>query len=326
MSAPYWLRLLFLSLGSFFLVNALVGLAARFASRAAIRLGEKLRPRAAARLLLALRFLGPALGMAFVLGLCVPSYLRFEPHAESERIGLLCLALGVCGAAGWLTSLARAGSSIAVSLLLTRLWKCKGQTAPLLETESGAMVVEENGPLLAVAGVFRPRLVVSRSLLRALSSEQLAVALQHESAHRASRDNLKRLALLLAPDVLPFSKAFALLEREWTKFSEWAADDDAVGGDSESAVLLADALVRVARMGTGPRLSSLHTSLLGGHQDLSARVDRLLRLNSALPAGCSSSWPRALGGGLCLAVCGLVVAIAPMVLFSIHRILEIFLR
>jgi len=326
MSAPYWLRLLFLSLASFFLVNAFVGLAARLASRTAIRLGEKLRPRAAARLLLALRFLGPALGMAFVLGLCVPSYLRFEPHAESEQIGLLCLALGICGAGGWIGALARTGSSIAASLRLKRLWKRKGQMAALPGGESGGVVVEKNGPLLALAGVFRPRLIVSRGLLRSLSNEQLAVALQHENAHRASRDNLKRLALLLAPDVLPFSKAFALLEREWAKFSEWAADDDAVRGDSERALLLAGALVRVARMGAGPRLSYLHTSLLGGHQDLSARVDRLLHLSSLPGVATSSSWRRALASGLCLGAFAAAVAIGPAALSSVHRILEIFLR
>lgn len=326
MSAPYWLRLLFLSLASFFVVNAFVGLAARLASRAVIRLGEKMRPRAATRLLLAMRFLGPAFGMAFVLGLCVPSYLWYEPHAESERIGLLCFTLGICGMAVWFSSLARAGNSIVTSLRLTRLWKRMGQIASLPGEKYGAVVVEKNSPLLVLAGAFRSRLVVSRGLLRALSKEQLAVALQHESAHRASRDNLKRLALLLLPDVIPFVKGFVLLEREWAKFSEWAADDDAVCGEPERAVLLAGALVRVARMGTGPRLSYLYTSLLGGHQDLSARVDRLLRLNPLRQTGRSSNRPRALVGCLCLVVCAGVLAAGPSALASVHLMLEIFLR
>jgi Zn-dependent protease with chaperone function len=326
MSAPYWLRLLFLSLASFFVLNALVGLAARLATRTAVRIGEKLPPRAAARLLLAMRFLGPALGLVFVLGLCVPSYLRFEPRAESERIGMLCIALGVCGAAGWFGSLSRAGSSLAASLRLTRLWKHKGQMSPLPGEEFSAVVLEKGSPLLALAGVFRPRLVVSRGLLGALSNEQLAVALQHENAHRTSRDNLKRLALLLAPEALPFVKNFALLEREWAKFSEWAADDDAVRGDSRRAVLLADALVRVARLGTDPLLSYLHTSLLGGHQDLSARVDRLLHLNMSPAVANAPKWSRALTSGLCLAVCAVAVGIGPVALSSVHRLLEIFLR
>jgi Zn-dependent protease with chaperone function len=326
MSAPYWLRLLFLSLASFFLVNALVGLAARLATRTAIRIGEKLPPRSAARILFVLRFLGPALGIAFVLGLCVPSYLRFEPRTESERIGVLCMTLGVCGAAVWLSSLRRAGSSLAASLRLTRLWKRKGQMSSLPGEEFSAVVLEKDSPLLALAGVFRPRLVVSRGLLGALSNEQLAVALQHESAHRASRDNLKRLALLLAPDVFSFTKSFVLLEREWAKFSEWAADDDAVRGDSRRAILLADALVRVARLGTRPRLSYLHTSLLGGHRDFSARVNRLLHLSSVPAAACPSSRRRGLAPVLCLTVCAVAVAAAPVAFSSVHRILEIFLR
>lgn len=325
MNAPYWLRLLFLSLASFFVVNAFVGLAATFASRAAIRLAERLRPRGAARLLLALRFLGPALGTAFVLGLGVPSYLWYEPHGESERIGLLCFALGICGTVVWSSSLVRAGSAIATSLRLTRLWKRIGQITWLPGEKYGAVVVKKDGPLLVLAGVFHSRLVVSLGLLRALSSEQLTVALQHESAHRASRDNLKRLAFLLVPNVIPFVKSFDLLEREWAKFSEWAADDDAVRGESERAVLLAGALVRVARMGSGPRLSYLHTSLLGGHQELSARVDRLLRLNS-VPAAGRSNWPRVLGGCLGLLGSAGVLAVGLSALESVYRVLEIFLR
>jgi len=325
MSAPYWLRLLFLSLASFFLVNALLGLAARFASGAAIRLAEKLQPRAAAGLLLALRFLGPALGVIAVVGLCMPSYLRFEPRAESERIGLLCLALGVCGAAVWCIAMVRAGSAIAASLRLTRLWKRKGRIASLPGEESGAVVVEKDSALLALAGVFRSRLLVSRGVLRALSHEQLAVALQHESAHHTSHDNFKRLLLLLAPDVLPFVRIFVLLEQEWAKFSEWAADDDAVRGESERALLLAGALVRVARMGMGPRLSYLHTSLLGGPQDLSARVERLLN-RKPLPEAAPSCWARAMVSGLCLAVCAAALVMVPATLSSVHRILEFLLR
>lgn len=325
MSAAYWLRLLWLCLASFFLVNAFVGLAARLASRTAVGVAEKLRPRTAARLLLTLRFLGPALGMIVVVGLCLPSYLRFEPRAESERIGLLCLALGVCGAVGWSSSLVRAGRAIVSSLYLGRLWRRARRAELLPGGKSIAVVAEKDAPLLALAGVFRPRLVVSRGVLRALSNEQLAVALQHESAHHTSHDNLKRLLLLLAPDVFPFVRIFALLEQEWAKFSEWAADDEAACSEPERAVLLAGALVRVAQMGTGPRLSYLHTSLLGGPQDLSARVDRLLH-RKPLPEAALSRWARAMVSGLCLAVCAGALVMGPATLSSVHRILEFLLR
>jgi len=122
MSAPYLLRLVCLSLVSFFLVNALAGLLASLASQRAIRIVERTRARSAARFLLGVRLLGPVLGIAIMLRLCVPSYLRFEPLAESERMGWLCLALAACGASGWMISIIRAVRAGAKSVRLTRMW------------------------------------------------------------------------------------------------------------------------------------------------------------------------------------------------------------
>ena len=49
--------------------------------------------------------------------------------------------------------------------------------------------------VMAVAGVVHPKLVVSQTVLDALSDDQREAAFRHEAAHRASRDNLKRLLL-----------------------------------------------------------------------------------------------------------------------------------
>ena len=105
---------------------------------------------------------------------------------------------------------------------------------------------------------------------------QLAAALRHEEAHRISRDNLKRLLLLLAPGLLPGLHGFGAIERGWARFSEWAADDDAVAGDAHRSLSLAAALVRVARMGGSAPVSPLTAAFLGDSREISARVDRLL--------------------------------------------------
>ena len=69
----YASRLLCLCLASFFVVNAVLGLTAAWASRAAIRIAGTMRPRSAARFLFAARVLPCALGIVAVLTLCVPS-------------------------------------------------------------------------------------------------------------------------------------------------------------------------------------------------------------------------------------------------------------
>jgi Zn-dependent protease with chaperone function len=326
MSAPYVLRLVCICLASFFLVSSIAGLIAAFASRSAVRVAETMRARSAARFLFFVRLLPFVLGAGAVLGLCIPSYLWLEPHGTPERVGLICLTLAILAVASCRLSLIRTARAIAVSLRCNRSWQRVGRQTLLTGGASPALVVEKEAPLLALAGVFRPRLVISDAVLQSLSSEELDVALHHENAHRVSRDNLKRLLLVLAPGPLPFVRGFSFLEQAWARFSEWAADDEATGGDSLRALSLAAALLRVARMGASPGLSFLHTSLVAGDRDLFARIDRLLRIDQAHPVPFSRR--RALLGAAGVGV-GFSLAILifwPVTLASVHRFLEQFLR
>src|SRR5437660_11130195 len=193
MISHYAWRLLCLSLASFVLVNGASGLAVAFASRAAIRMAERMRPRSAVLFLFALRAFPFALGTAAVFILCVPSYLWLEPQASSERIGWVCLMLALLGVAGWAGSIGRVARAVGASVRISRAWtRASGKI--LLAHELGeAKIVENDAPLLALVGIFRPKLVISSGVLRSLSSEELHLALQHENAHRTSRDNLKRL-------------------------------------------------------------------------------------------------------------------------------------
>ena len=154
---------------------------------------------------------------------------------------------------------------------------CTGRTAQFAGGRSRVRIVDAPHAFVSLAGVIHPRVILSRAVAGTLSKEQLAAALRHEQAHRVSRDNLKRLLILVAPGLLPFFHGFRDLERAWTRFTEWAADDRAVAGSSRRSLSLAAALVRVARMGAGPEPEPLVTSLLADGEDLSARIDRLLR-------------------------------------------------
>ena len=323
----YTVRLLCLCLASFFLVNGVVGLVTAFASRAVIRTAESMRPRSAARLLFATRVFPCALAVGVVLALCLPSYLWLEPQASSERIGWVCLTLALLGAMGWLDSLTRVVRAFAASLRFNRAWQQAGCETLLPGESSKAVIVEQDSPLLALTGIFHPRLVVSQSVMSSLSTEELHLALQHETAHLISRDNLKRLVILLVPRSIPFFRGFSSLDQSWAKLSEWAADDQAVGGDSRRALSLAAALLRVARMGTAPRLSFLHTSLCAGDHDLSARVDRLLRLEPLPARAVAQEQSLSTGPAFGTAV-GLAIFLAawPAMLSSVHRLLELFLR
>jgi Zn-dependent protease with chaperone function len=322
----YSSRLLCLCLASFFLVNAALGLAAAIASRAAIRIAGTMRARSGALFLFAVRVLPCASGMATVLVLCVPSYLWLEPQTSAERIGWACLTFAILGAAGWFGSITRVALALAASERFNRGWQKAGHEALLVDKSGKVLVVEKKTPLLAIAGIFRPRLIVSQAVLRSLSNEELQLALQHENAHRVSLDNLKRFLLLLVPSPLVLLRGHSSLERCWAKYSEWAADDEAVRGDSRRALSLAGALVRVARMGVAPRLSFLHTSLCADDHDLSERVDRLLQVQPAHARPVSRSRFPVIAWCLGIAVCGGALLPWPAALSSVHRMLELLLR
>ena len=326
MNFPYLLRLMCLCSASFFLVNAAVGLGTLLFSRVAVRYAETRRASIAARFLFTLRMAPFAFGLLIVLGLCIPSYLRFEPEAITERIGLLCSALGLLGAASWTISIARATRALSASWRYTRQCELAARETNALEGSSQVFVVEGEAPLLAMAGLVRPRLLVSRGVMYALSAEELDSALRHETAHRVSRDNFKRLAILLAPDIFPFVRGLRALERSWMKFAEWAADDEAVGGDSRRALWLAGALLCVARMGVGPRLSFLHTSLVARGDELATRVERLLHMRASVPRRGWRPRPLVVSAGLLLASYLVLLMAWPATLSSIHRLLELFLR
>ncbi len=116
MILSYSLRLILLCFAFFFLAHATLGLAAWAAAPAVIRFAERFRPRNAARLLFALRLLPVGLGMLVLFALCVPSYLRLEPKASAEQVGLLCVMAAAAGAALWIVAGFRALSAAIGSL------------------------------------------------------------------------------------------------------------------------------------------------------------------------------------------------------------------
>jgi hypothetical protein len=315
-TVPYLLRLWILCLGTFFVAYAAVGLLAIRFTPAAIRMAERMRPQTSARFLLSLRLLPLGAAAFMVLGICVPSYLWFEQTAAPERLGVACLIVAGLGACLWAISIERSVRACRTSARYLRDCRNIGRETRFPGESSPVCVVEGAASFLGLAGIVRPQVVISRDVVSALSASQLAAALRHEHAHLVSRDNLKRLLVLLAPDVVPFIHGFGPLERAWVRFAEWAADDRAVEGDSRRSLSLAAALVRVARIGSRPH--ALASCLIDDGAGLSARVDRLLN-----PAPAVREPARLLTGAMVLvAVCVLAVVLRPSTLNSGHQLLE----
>jgi Zn-dependent protease with chaperone function len=131
--------------------------------------------------------------------------------------------------------------------------------------------------VMALAGILRPRLLVTRGLIDALTPEELAAAIAHEVGHHRAWDNLKRLAMLGAPDVLRWTPAAHRLEHQWAAAAEHIADAAAAHASGGSARLaLASALVKVARLMPPPTPVTEPISTLIGGGEIASRVQRLI--------------------------------------------------
>lgn len=296
MIGEYGLRLVGFCLASFFAVQLAAGLLLRLATRWLAPAAERMRPRVAARVLLALRWTPAALGAFVVGGLCIPSYLWFEPGDTGEELGIIGLTAAIFAAAVLTMSLVHGIRQVITSRRCVRQF--------------------ENRPMIAITGFLRPRLLISPIVEDALSAEQLDAAVRHERAHVAAQDNLKRLLLAFTPGLLPGVNGFAAVERQWVRLTEWAADDDAVAGDPDRALALAAALVRVARLGTVR--APLTSSMLDG-DDLTHRVDRLLHPIAPV-RGAGSATLASVGAVVMVMLMGL--ALRPATLESAHDLLE----
>ena len=322
MSLPYTLRLLCLCSAAFFVIHLALAVATRLAAGTALRMAERMKPSSAARLLFLLRISPMALTLFAVLAFCIPSYLWLEPEATGEQVGFLCFLTAALGAAIWALSISRVVSAVNGTVRYLHHCERHGRKITLPGEPSPALLLADKAPVLAVAGVVSPRLVISRTVMRGLSTDQREAAVRHERAHCTSRDNVKRFLILLSPDVLPFLRSFTRLEHNWAKFTEWAADDQASAGDPRRALSLASALVRVAKMGTRPHLSFLFSSFCSDDQELSERVERLLRPqpNPGKPA--LVLIPLLTSAGALIAAAVTLVLIWPGSLALVHQALE----
>jgi hypothetical protein len=310
MMPSYVVRLLLLSSASFFLVQLVVSALVAWKTKPAVRRAASMPASSAARMLLTLRLLPAAAAALIVAAICIPSYLRFEPAVADEEAGFLCVSFAALGAVWCGVAACRGiGAWVRSALYVRRIGGVESRIA------GETVWIVPRGAGLALAGLFRPRLLLSEAARTQLSPAQLEVALLHERAHWASRDNWKRLLILLAPPLFP---ALRLLDRTWAKCAEWAADDQAAQGDADRSATLAEALIRVARLQSGIEMPSLVTCLVEADEDLSQRVDRLLALPSRGPSNFRV-------GAIAIGAAVAISAIAATSLHPVHRLLELLL-
>jgi Zn-dependent protease with chaperone function len=213
----------------------------------------------------------PLLGAVLVVLLvAIPSFWSFEPSASDEGVGLPAAVLFAAGTAWMVFRCTRIFNSWRkVSKFIGLASPSLGPSDPLSELE--AYELQGTGPNLFVAGVWRPKLLISSAAVELLDPHEMQAAIRHEFAHVRRRDNLKQVLVRFC--AFP---CFASLDRKWLQAAEMAADDQAAT-DELGAAELASALIKVGKASARMAVPELGMSLVPEDDaPVSERVQRLL--------------------------------------------------
>lgn len=251
-----------------------VGITNRFADRA--------DSSGMANILFALRASPAFLGSLASLGLSLPAFLKFEPHTTHEIPGAPLLLFAAAGIALTAVMSVRCILAMLATRQVREQWL---QDATLLQdakTHIPVYCVQRATSLLAVTGIFSPRIFVSRDVVDSLTTAELDAALSHELAHVSATDNLKQLFLKVTcpPNWL---RTLSNIDSHWARFAEISADERAMTSGA-SALELSSALVKVGRLSGGKHPALLTASHLVDSCG-AATMARVARLRDLLERG-----------------------------------------
>jgi Zn-dependent protease with chaperone function len=233
-----------------FAVMFIVLAAASFASlplqRILVGASSRRSPRTTANLIFIVRILPSLVAAIAALGLALPAFLEYEPSRTAETPGFPLLLLAAFGAMGVAIALVRCWRILRRTGRMQNEWIQQAECISLYRDKVPLYRLETPSSLLAVTGIVRPRIFMSKHVADILNSPELEAALTHELSHVRTGDNLKQfiLKVIRLPRWLYFS---AGLDAAWMSTSELAADEGAIAGGA-SALDLASALIKVGRL------------------------------------------------------------------------------
>lgn len=267
---------------------------------------------------------GPWVGaVSCTLGILLPAYLVNEPEVTEEPLRWSLLLPALLGAAALLCALYRAVTAWRSTHRLVQGWKQDAASVNISGINTPIWSISHPLPLVAVVGLVRPQMFVASHLFTQLSAEELAAVLQHEQWHLTSYDNIQRVWVDFCR-LLPGGRA---LEQEWHESVEMTADEFAARQHPHSALDLASALVKIARLfpaGASITMPPTVSTVLLEDGSLARRVRCLMQLGGAPPLNASRRLEKSLPGailGLFLLLIALT-SLQPEALRAVHHGIE----
>ena len=262
-------------------LNAFISAAASLAWRVIEKPTQNYSARRRTQIIFALRVLPFLFAVIFVFGFFAPAYFLFEPHTPKETVTAKIGFLAVLSIIGILAASLRVFGTWWRTHRLVKSWLERSEIVFVENVSLPVYRIRHPFPVIAVVGTFQTKMFIAEQVFSSLNERELAAAVNHECGHLAARDNLKRTLLRICRDLLVFPLG-KTLDKAWAENAEAAADEYAAAkGGNPSALSLAAALVKIARIApknAAPAMP-LSASLIGDQTaDITWRVRRLVDL------------------------------------------------
>jgi len=316
-----------LCLAVLFLVLLCATLVCAPSVRLLIKSGQHSSPGTKANLVFVARILPLALACLVTLSLTLPAFLKYEPHVTSESMGLRLAGLAGLGAIVLIAIVVRALRILRATWDVQSEWLSRSKRIFLDRIALPIYRVDNGASLLAVTGMFRPRIFVSREIAEGLSAEEFRAAVAHELAHVSSFDNLKQLLMKMTRPPR-WLKMLHSVDAEWIHASEIAADHKALA-EGAPVLELSAALVKVGRLSlpcsTRPAVAS-HLVPPACASSLEMRVARLSALLEGREAAPVQKAGKSKFTIAILCALAAYAACINMFLPGVHEVLEFLVR
>ena len=273
------------SLSAYFLLDLALSAITAIVWRTRAIAPADLPPAARARRLLQFRLVPGGLALAITLFVITPAFALFEPAHPEEQIGPLLELLSSLALIQIGYSIFSAVRSVRLTNRIEREW-LKNAEAIDSRRASGlqAFAIESATPMVALVGVFTPKLLAAKSVVDACTRDEIACIVAHERGHFDARDNFKRWLMASLPGVLRWTPIHREIVDAWHHASEDAADDAGTGGHAVARTELAALLLKIVRLAPSPSWQAAIVSPFVEEHGLERRVRRLLQPGLEPPA------------------------------------------
>lgn len=307
-------------------LNILISLAASVLWRVFDKPTQNVSAKERTQIIFALRVFPFIFTVIFVFAFLIPAYLLFEPPTENETVTLKLAIPALISIIGIVVAFYRVFGTWWRTRQLIKSWLKCSKPISVENVSIPVYQLQHQFPVIAVVGIFRPKLFIAEQIFSTLNEEELSAAIEHEGGHLATHDNFKRVLLRVCRDLLVFPIG-KKLERIWAENSESAADEYATQIHRESALNLASALIKIAKivpLNTTPTMP-LGAFLVEQNVDVTWRVQRLIEIAGAKKVKSAFNFQIIyLASLVIISLLTISLATNHNFLFQIHTILEEF--